>query len=219
MRMDLQPKGIAAPPGSYPQVCCGPRVYRTECETGQYTRKCGGGQPSTWTARMSSARAQAWPSTGHFRPCFFPICYKQNPESIQRPQVALCSRTTAKYQEEIVRPSIKHSAPAVGRGFLLVHVNAQPFVAGVCQQFRNDEGIDSITGPIVQQTWSTSVTSCIIPLSPQSTREWAEDHPIPWLSSGTRFPTRTREVRLNRHLEKDTSERKVREFGWKRKKK
>lgn len=57
--------------------------------------------------------------------------------------------TTIKYQDEIVRPNIKQNAPVVGRGFLLVHVNAQPFVAGVCQQFRDDEGIDSITGPII----------------------------------------------------------------------
>lgn len=116
---------------------------------------------------------------------------------IQRPQGALCSQchamtslmvggtagwktlTTVKYQDEVVKPNIKQNAPEVGCGLLLVHVNARHFVAGACQQFRDDEAIDSITGPILQQTWSTSVTSCIILLSPQSTREWTKDHRFP----------------------------------------
>uniref|UniRef100_A0A803J4G0 Tc1-like transposase DDE domain-containing protein n=1 Tax=Xenopus tropicalis TaxID=8364 RepID=A0A803J4G0_XENTR len=83
----------------------------------------------------------------------------------QRPQVGLCLKpntvqdvwhlpentkigkfaTGALY--EILRPLVRPYAGAVGPGFLLMQDNARPHVAGVCQQFLQDEGIDAMDWP------------------------------------------------------------------------
>ena len=49
------------------------------------------------------------------------------------------------YQDEILRPIVRPYA--VGPGFLLMHDNARPHVAEVCQQFLHDEGIDAMDRP------------------------------------------------------------------------
>ncbi|KAL0171484.1 hypothetical protein M9458_031795, partial [Cirrhinus mrigala] len=43
-----------------------------------------------------------------------------------------------------IRPLVRPYAGAVGPGFLLMQDNARPHVAGVCQQFLQDEGIDAM---------------------------------------------------------------------------
>lgn len=48
---------------------------------------------------------------------------------------------TIRYQDEILKPIVRPYAGAVGPGFLLVHDNARPYVAKVCRQFLEDEGI------------------------------------------------------------------------------
>uniref|UniRef100_A0A670XN32 Tc1-like transposase DDE domain-containing protein n=1 Tax=Pseudonaja textilis TaxID=8673 RepID=A0A670XN32_PSETE len=57
------------------------------------------------------------------------------------------SLTAIRYQDEILRPLVRPYAGAVGPGFLLMHNNARPHVAGVCQQFLQDEGIDAMDWP------------------------------------------------------------------------
>ncbi|KAI3375443.1 hypothetical protein L3Q82_003692 [Scortum barcoo] len=54
-----------------------------------------------------------------------------------------------RYQDEILRPLVRPYAGtgAVGPGFLLMQDNARPHVAGVCQQFLQDEGIDAMDWP------------------------------------------------------------------------
>ena len=54
-----------------------------------------------------------------------------------------CARLTAiRYRDEILRPLVRPYAGAFGPGFLLMQDNARPHVAGVCQQFLQEEGID-----------------------------------------------------------------------------
>ena len=52
--------------------------------------------------------------------------------------------TAIRYRDEILRPIVRPYAGAVGPGFLLMHDNARPHVAEVCQQFLHDEGIDAM---------------------------------------------------------------------------
>ena len=52
--------------------------------------------------------------------------------------------TVARYRDEILRPIVRPFGGVVGPGFLLVHDNARPHVARVCQRFLEDEGIDTI---------------------------------------------------------------------------
>ena len=52
--------------------------------------------------------------------------------------------TVARYRDEILRPIVRPFGGVVGPGFLLVHDNARPHVARVCQRFFEDEGIDTI---------------------------------------------------------------------------
>ena len=48
---------------------------------------------------------------------------------------------------ETLRPLVRPYAGAVGPGFLLMQDNARPHVAGVCQQFLQEEGIDAMDWP------------------------------------------------------------------------
>nr|XP_033491379.1 tripartite motif-containing protein 16-like protein [Epinephelus lanceolatus] len=57
------------------------------------------------------------------------------------------SLTAIRYRDEILRPIVRPYAGAVGPGFLLMQDNARPHVAGVCQQFLQDEGIDAMDWP------------------------------------------------------------------------
>ncbi|KAL7880179.1 hypothetical protein SRHO_G00024330 [Serrasalmus rhombeus] len=54
------------------------------------------------------------------------------------------SLTAIRYRDEILRPLVRPYAGAVGPGFLLMQDNARPHVAGVCQQFLQDEGIEAM---------------------------------------------------------------------------
>ena len=55
--------------------------------------------------------------------------------------------TAIRYRDEILRPIVRPYAGAVGPGFLLMHDNARPHVARVCQQFLYVEGIDAMDWP------------------------------------------------------------------------
>uniref|UniRef100_A0A4W5KKF7 HTH cro/C1-type domain-containing protein n=1 Tax=Hucho hucho TaxID=62062 RepID=A0A4W5KKF7_9TELE len=57
------------------------------------------------------------------------------------------SLTAIRYRDEILRPLVRPYAGAVGPGFLLMQDNARPHVAGVCQQFLREEGIDAMDWP------------------------------------------------------------------------
>ena len=53
----------------------------------------------------------------------------------------------ARYRDEILRPIVGPYSGVVGPVFLLVHGNAWPHVAKVCQRFLQDEGLDTINWP------------------------------------------------------------------------
>ncbi|KAG2470935.1 TC1A transposase, partial [Polypterus senegalus] len=55
--------------------------------------------------------------------------------------------TTIRYRDEILEPTVRPYAGAVGPGFLLMHDNARPHVARVCRQYLEDEGIETIEWP------------------------------------------------------------------------
>uniref|UniRef100_A0A674EIT7 Tc1-like transposase DDE domain-containing protein n=1 Tax=Salmo trutta TaxID=8032 RepID=A0A674EIT7_SALTR len=57
------------------------------------------------------------------------------------------SLTAIRYRDEILRPLVRPYTGAVGPGFLLMQDNARPHVAGVCQQFLQEEGIDAMDWP------------------------------------------------------------------------
>uniref|UniRef100_A0A8C7R8B5 Transposase Tc1-like domain-containing protein n=1 Tax=Oncorhynchus mykiss TaxID=8022 RepID=A0A8C7R8B5_ONCMY len=57
------------------------------------------------------------------------------------------SLTAIRYRDEILRPLVRPYAGAVGPGFLLMQDNARPHVAGVCQQFLQEEGKDAMDWP------------------------------------------------------------------------
>ncbi|CAJ0924595.1 unnamed protein product [Ranitomeya imitator] len=57
------------------------------------------------------------------------------------------SLTAIRYRDEILRPLVRPYAGAVGPGFLLMQDNARPHVAGVCQQFLQDEGSEAMDWP------------------------------------------------------------------------
>uniref|UniRef100_A0A673VX21 Transposase Tc1-like domain-containing protein n=1 Tax=Salmo trutta TaxID=8032 RepID=A0A673VX21_SALTR len=57
------------------------------------------------------------------------------------------SLTAIRYRDEILRPLVRPYAGAVGPGLLLMQDNARPHVAGVCQQFLQEEGIDAMDWP------------------------------------------------------------------------
>ena len=57
------------------------------------------------------------------------------------------SLTAIRYRDEILRPLVRPYAGAVGPGFLLMQDNARPHVAGVCQQFLQEEVIDAMDWP------------------------------------------------------------------------
>ncbi|CDQ77605.1 unnamed protein product [Oncorhynchus mykiss] len=57
------------------------------------------------------------------------------------------SLTAIRYRDEILRPLVRPYAGAVDPGFLLMQDNARTHVAGVCQQFLREEGIDPMDWP------------------------------------------------------------------------
>ena len=61
------------------------------------------------------------------------------------------SLTAIRYRDDILRPLVRPYAVVVGPGFLLMQDNAA-HVAGVCQQFLQEEGIDAMDWPGVPQT-------------------------------------------------------------------
>jgi len=54
------------------------------------------------------------------------------------------SLTAMRYRDEILRPFVRPHAGAVVPGFLLMQENDRHHVAGVCQQFLQEEGIDGM---------------------------------------------------------------------------
>ncbi|KAI4894920.1 hypothetical protein NFI96_000581, partial [Prochilodus magdalenae] len=94
------------------------------------------------------------------------------------------SLTAIRYRDEIVRPLVRPHAGAVGPGFLLMQDNARPHVAGVCQQFLQDEGIEAIDWPArspglnpIEHFWdimSRSIQSVSAVSAPQTVQELAD---------------------------------------------
>uniref|UniRef100_A0AAZ3QUN9 Tc1-like transposase DDE domain-containing protein n=1 Tax=Oncorhynchus tshawytscha TaxID=74940 RepID=A0AAZ3QUN9_ONCTS len=57
------------------------------------------------------------------------------------------SLSAIRYRAEILRPLVRPYAGAVGPRFLLMQNNARSHVAGVCQQFLQEKGIDAMDWP------------------------------------------------------------------------
>ncbi|KAL6457486.1 hypothetical protein MHYP_G00344490 [Metynnis hypsauchen] len=92
------------------------------------------------------------------------------------------SMTAIRYRDEILRPLVRPYAGAVGPGFLLMQDDARPHVAGVCQQFLQDEGIEAMDWPArspdlnpIEHIWdimSRSIHQCHV--APQTVQELAD---------------------------------------------
>ncbi|KAI4894556.1 hypothetical protein NFI96_004455 [Prochilodus magdalenae] len=90
--------------------------------------------------------------------------------------------TAIGYRDEILRPLVRPYAGAVGPGFLLTQDNARPHVAGVCQQFLQDEGIEAMDWPArspdlnpIEHIWDI-MSRCIHQrhIAPQTVQELAD---------------------------------------------
>uniref|UniRef100_A0A674BZP5 Transposase Tc1-like domain-containing protein n=1 Tax=Salmo trutta TaxID=8032 RepID=A0A674BZP5_SALTR len=92
------------------------------------------------------------------------------------------SLTAIRYRDEILRPLVRPYAGVVGPGFLLMQDNARPHVAGVSQQFLQEEGIDAMDWPArspdlnpIEHIWdimSRSIHQCHV--APQTVQELAD---------------------------------------------
>ncbi|KAI4905744.1 hypothetical protein NFI96_003040 [Prochilodus magdalenae] len=82
---------------------------------------------------------------------------------------------------QILRPLVRPHVGAVGPGFPLMQDNARPHVAGVCQQFLQDEGIEAMDWPPrspdpnpIEHIWDIMSRSIHCHVAPQTVQELAD---------------------------------------------
>ena len=61
--------------------------------------------------------------------------------------IANSALTAVRFQDEILRATVRPYAAAMGPGFLLVQDNAWPHMARVCRQLLDEEGINATDRP------------------------------------------------------------------------
>ncbi|KAI3362460.1 hypothetical protein L3Q82_012748 [Scortum barcoo] len=131
------------------------RAWRRYQETGQYIRRRGGGCSRTATSafvqgRTGGALPEPCKMTSSRPQMCMCLLKRSETDSMRVPSMCSPSRgslNAIRYRDEILRPLVRPYAGAVGPGFLLMQDNARPHVAGVCQQFLQDEGIDAMDWP------------------------------------------------------------------------
>ncbi|KAL0152830.1 hypothetical protein M9458_051870 [Cirrhinus mrigala] len=132
------------------------RAWRRYQETGQYIRRRGGGRRRATTQQRDSVwrrrgeRSAACNILQHDRFGSGSVMVWGGISLEGRTALHVLARgslTAIRYRDEILRPLVRPYAGAVGPGFLLMQDNARPHVAGVCQQFLQDEGIDAMDWP------------------------------------------------------------------------
>ncbi|KAI4876386.1 hypothetical protein NFI96_017851, partial [Prochilodus magdalenae] len=196
------------------------KAWRRYQETGQYTRRRGGGHESRFTLstcdrqdriwRRREERTAAYNILQHDRFGSGSVMVWGGISLEGRKALHVLARgslAAIRYRDEILSPLVRPYAGAVGPGFLLMQDNARPHVAGMCQQFLQDEGIEAMDWPArspdlnpIGHIWdimSRSIHQVGRCFSPGLGGDPSGDHPPPHQEDAQAFDAVTQVIRLS----------------------